>query len=233
MRARCGVTSPQRIAMLQWTVRMGAVTAEALAYRDQARLASARARLGRATAEGLVRRHHLLTDRPALYTATAAGVRASSLSGFDSCRVSAAGAQHLIACAHMAAVLERGYPERWVMGERELRGRERVARTAIASAVLSRTSDRVQLLHRPDLVVWPTADARGWPLAVEVELTVKAPRRLAEICRAWARSRQVEGVIYIAPANVRRALERAITVAQAGERIVVVPLEDMPLRVNI
>jgi hypothetical protein len=219
--------------MLQWTVRMGAVTAEALAHRDQTTLASARARLGRATGEGLVRGHRLLTERPTLYTATPAGVRASGLGGFDPCRVSAAGAQHLIACAHMAAVLERGYPGHWVMGERELRCRERVARTAIASAVLSRTSDRGQLLHRPDLVVWPAADAQGLPLAVEVELTVKAPRRLAEICRAWARSRQVEGVLYIAPAIVRRALERAIAVAQAGERIVVVPLEELPLRVDI
>ena len=225
--------SPQRVAMLQWIVRMGAVTAEALAHRDRVTLASARARLGRATSEGLVRGHRLLTDRPALYTATPNGVRESGLGAFDPCRVSAASAQHLIACAHVAAVLEHGYPGHRVMGERELRRRERVARTAIASAVLSRTSDRGQLLHRPDLVVWPTADTRGLPLAVEVELTVKAPRRLAEICRAWARSRQVEGVIYIAPAIVRRALERAIAVAQAGDRIAVVPLEGLPLCVDI
>jgi hypothetical protein len=233
MTPRRGVPSPQRIAMLQWTVRMGAVTAEALAYRDRTSLASARARLGRATGEGLVRSHRLLTDRPALYTATAAGVRTSGLGNFDRCRVSVAGAQHLIACAHVAAVLEHGYPGHRVMGERELRRRERAARRAIASAVLSRTSDRGQLLHRPDLVVWPVAGAQGLPLAVEVELTVKAPRRLAEICRAWARSRQVEGVIYIAPAIVGRALERAIAVAQAGEHIVVVALEELPLRVDV
>jgi len=52
-----------------------------------------------------------------------------------------------------------------------------------------------------------------------------------EICRAWARSRHVDGVLYIAPAEVRRALERAIATAQAGERIAVVPLETMPLSI--
>jgi hypothetical protein len=66
------------------------------------------------------------------------------------------------------------------------------------------------------------------PVAVEVELTVKAPRRLAEICRAWARCRCVAGVLYLAPPEVRRALERAIDQAQAGERIAVLGLDAVP-----
>jgi hypothetical protein len=174
-----------------------------------------------------------LTGQPTLYTATAAGVRASGLRGLDPCRVSASGAQHLIACAHAAAVLERGYPDHQLSGERELRRRERAAGTPIASTVVSRTSDRGRLLHRPDLVIWPPAGTHGLPLAIEVELTIKAPRRLAAICRAWARSRHVEGALYIAPAEVRRALERAIVAAQARERIAVVPLEMMPLSVEL
>ncbi len=139
----------------------------------------------------------------------------------------------MIACAHVAAALERGYPDRLVSGERELRLREREAGSPLASAVLSRTSDRGRLLHRPDLVIWPTAGTRELPLAVEVELTIKAPRRLAEICRAWARARHVEGALYIAPVDVRRALERAIVTAHASERIAVVPLETMPLFVEM
>jgi hypothetical protein len=233
MSSRCKTPSPERMAMLRWAVQIGAVTAEALAHRDCTTLTSARSRLGCARAEGMLVAHRLLTDRPTLYTATSGGVRACGLEGFAPCRVSVAGAQHMIACAHVAAVLERGYPGHAVIGERELRRRERAARTAIASAVLSRMSDRGQLLHRPDLAVCPAAGGRGLPLAVEVELTIKAPRRLAEICRAWARSRRVEGVLYIAPAAVRRALERAIAAAQAGERIVVVALEDLPLRVDV
>jgi 2-phospho-L-lactate transferase/gluconeogenesis factor (CofD/UPF0052 family) len=61
-------------------------------------------------------------------------------------------------------------------------------------------------------------------VAVEVELTVKAPRRLAEICRAWARARHVAGVLYIAPPSVEPALQRAIERVRAAERIVVAPL---------
>lgn len=224
-------SSPERLAVLQWAVRMGAITAESLAHREGATPASSRAKLSHARRDGLILAQRPLTDLPTLYTATAAGVRASGIRGLDPCRVSATGAQHLVACAHVAAALERGYPEHPVSGERELRRRERASGAPIASAVLSRTSDRGKQLHRPDLVIWPAAGARGLPLAVEVELTIKAPRRLAEICRAWARSRHVEGALYIAPAEVRRALERAIAVAQAAERIAVVPLETMPVSV--
>ncbi len=67
------------------------------------------------------------------------------------------------------------------------------------------------------------------PVAVEIELTVKAPRRLEAICRAWARSREVAGVLYLAPADVERALRRAIDKAQAAERIVILPLDALPL----
>jgi hypothetical protein len=61
-------------------------------------------------------------------------------------------------------------------------------------------------------------------VAIEVELTVKAPRRLVGICRAWARCRAVAGVLYLAPADVERALRRAVTDARAYEQVVVVPL---------
>jgi hypothetical protein len=208
---------------------MGAVTAEALAHREGITLASARAKLSHARRDGLLLGERPLTDRPALYTATAAGLRATGVAGLERCRVSASSAQHLIACAHVAAALERGYPEHVLSGERELRRRERLARAPLASAVLSRRSGRGQMLHCPDLVIWPAAETQGLPLAVEVELTIKAPRRLAEICRAWARARHVEGVLYIAPADVRRALARAIKAAQAGEQIAVVPLESVSL----
>jgi ribosome biogenesis protein Nip4 len=68
---------------------------------------------------------------------------------------------------------------------------------------------------------------------VEVELTVKAPRRLLEICRAWARCRCVAGVIYLAPPEVARALGRAIEKAQAHERVVVVALDALGLGAGV
>ena len=61
-----------------------------------------------------------------------------------------------------------------------------------------------------------------------MELTIKAPRRLVEICRAWARCRTVAGVLYLAPADVERALSRAVAEARACEEVIVVPLSALP-----
>jgi hypothetical protein len=220
------VTSPEQLALLRWTVRLGAVTADALAVHAGSTLASARARLHSAESKGLVRSQRLLAGRPALFTATRAGLRAAGLQGFEPCRVSVANAPHAIECARVAATLERAYPDHHVMGERELRRDEREATTPLASALLGRGPGGRPLLHRPDVVLWPQ-DARSnerLPVAVEVELTIKAPRRLLEICRAWARCRCVAGTLYLVAADVERPLARAIAQAQAGGRIATVPL---------
>jgi hypothetical protein len=220
--------SPDRAALLRWTARIGAVTAEALAQLESVSLASARARLGAAERDRLLSRHHHLAGYPALYTATRHGLRAAGLTGIDQCRVSAANSRHLIVCAQVAAALGRRYPEHQVLGERELRREEREQGVRLASALLGRGPDGSSLLHRPDLVLWPAASDHALPVAVEVELTRKAQRRLAGICRAWARSRCVSGVVYLAAPGVERVLRRAIDHAQAGERVSVVPLEALP-----
>lgn len=224
---------PQREAILQWTARIGAVSAEALAHLQGTSVPSARARLSRAVRERLLTYTRLLADRPALYTVTRAGMRASGLSGLDPCHVSVATAQHTLACVHAAAALERQYPELSVMGERELRREEHQAGAPVASARLGSAADGGSLLHRPDLVLWPAGPDQNAPIAVEVELTIKAPRRLAEICSAWARSRHVGGVLYLAPPAVEHALARAIASAHASERIVVVPLDSLPLAAEV
>jgi hypothetical protein len=221
--------SPERVAIMQWVARIGAVTAEALAQREGSSVASARARLLAAERDGMLSRSRPLTGRPALYTATPAGMRAAALRGLDPCRVSAATAAHAIACAAVAAALERRYPDQRVLGERELRRDEREHGAPLASAFLGIGPQGRPLLHRPDLVLWPERAEESPPVAVEVELTVKAPERLADICRAWARCRCVAGVLYLAPPDVQRALARAIERAHAGERIVVVALEALGL----
>jgi hypothetical protein len=219
-------TSPEQLALLRWTIRLGAVTADALAVHAGSTLASARARLHGAESKGLVRSQRLLAGRPALFTATRSGLRAAGLHGFEPCRVSVANAPHAIECARVAAALAHAYPDHHVIGERELRRDEREAATPLASALLGRGPDGRPLLHRPDVVLWPQhagSDER-LPVAVEVELTIKAPRRLLEICRAWARCGWVAGTLYLVAPDVERPLARAIAQAHAGGRIATVPL---------
>jgi hypothetical protein len=220
--------SPERVALLQWTARMGAVTAQALAIVQSVSESSARTRLRAAERAGLLTCSRPLAKQPALYTLTRAGMRSCGLRGLDPCRVSAAGAMHLIACAAVAAALERSYPDHRVLGERELRRDQRELGVAVASAQMGVGAHGKPLLHRPDLVLWPEESAEGLPVAVEVELTIKAPRRLTDICRAWARCRTVAGVLYLAPPEVERALQRAIARAQAHQQIMVVGPEALP-----
>lgn len=217
-----------RAELVEWVARLGAVTAEALAERDRCTVQAARGRLQGAGQSGLLSSSRPLQSRPAVYTATAAGLRAAELERLGPGRVSAANAAHAISCAEVAVMLELAYPEYRVVGERWLRGEESEDQP-LASATLGRRGDGSPLLHRPDLALWLESQASvaegALPIAVEVELTVKAPRRLFEICRAWARCRCVEGVIYFAAPKVLRPLGRAIEKANAGNRIVMLDIE--------
>ncbi len=227
MTTSTGTHSPQQLTLALWTARFGAVTAEALALRDGCSVGSARARLLAAQRAGLLARERPLADQPALFTATRTGLRAVAISGVEPGRVSAANARHSIVCAWVAAALQLLYPDNHVMGERELRREERAMARPLASAALGGAAKGAALLHRPDIVLWPSASCDGRPVAVEVELTVKAPRRLVAICRAWARCRCVAGVVYLTEPEVRGPLGRAIDAARAGGAIREIPLESL------
>ena len=203
MNCSCNAHSTQ-LAIVEWTARMGAVTAEALATREDRSVGSARASLLALKRVGLLTRARPLSDQPALFTVTRAGLRAAALPGIAPARVSAANARHAIVCAWVAAALERVYPDHRVMGERELRGGG--SARPLANASLGTSSDGAALAHRPDLALLPITPAASLPVAVEVELTVKAPRRLLGICRGWARCRSVGGVLYLIAPEVRGPL---------------------------
>ena len=221
------ITVEQR-KLLHWTASLGAITAPALALRLDVSIASARGTLLAAQRRGLLARERPLSGHPALFTLTRAGLRACDVRGIEPCKVSASGAGHLIACASVAAALERCYPDHRLVGERELRRDEREQKRLLASARLGWAPDSEQQIHRPDLVMWPVGPQEGLPVAVEVELTVKAPRRLLAICRAWARCRTIAGVLYLAPPEVERPLLRAVAATHASEQIAVVPLSALP-----
>ncbi len=216
----------ERVELVRIAARLGALTAESLALSEQRSVSSARGRLLAAERAGLLARSRPLAREPALYVATAAGLRAAALHGFEPARVSAANARHAIACAAAASALATAYRGYVVSSERELRRDERAYGEALASARLPARAgwERAQL-HRPDLVLWPRAG--GLPVAVEVELTVKAPRRLLEICTAWSRCRCVAGVLYLASREARRPLERALREARAGAQIALLGLDEL------
>lgn len=225
MSAQESSTTAERLDLLRWTGSLGAVTAEALSVRQGISLRSAHGRLSAACRRGLLERTCVLHGRPALFTLTAAGVRAAALGKTARCEASASNASHLIACALAAAALERCYPGHRAIGERELRSAERACGHPLASARLEGADAGRSGLHRPDLVLVAPDGQRSLPVAVEVELTVKAPPRLRRICRAWARCPRVAGVLYLVADRVEPAMLRAVDAAAAQERIAVVRLD--------
>jgi hypothetical protein len=102
------------------------------------------------------------------------------------------------------------------VSERELWLTERIEGLPMASAQVGELPNGAPRLHRPDLAI--TADQRL--IAIEVELTPKAPRRLEAIVRSWRRASWVSEVrYYCEPGPTRRGVERAIQKTHAGERV--------------
>jgi hypothetical protein len=109
--------------------------------------------------------------------------------------------------------------------------------------------------HSPDLVIWPpmatpytpitsalpatpgvpatpelptAPEPPDVPVAVEVELTRKAKGELMANCRAWARCRYVEAVVYFAETReIEEKLLDAIEECRAEDKIVVNPLREI------
>jgi hypothetical protein len=226
----------QEAQMLAWSTGLGAVTPQALAEREQVPIASASERLDEAVRSGLMDKHSLLVDYPALYTVTADGRQlarkhadAGSYTGPKGLGVSRVGikdARHMIACAGVTAALERRYPDHRVIGERELRRDEHDAGRRLASVEIAGAGRRRS--HLPDIVIWPPPAPEApspLPVAVEVELTSKSKEELVENLRAWARCRTIEAVVYFA--ETRKIEEKLLDLVEelkAEDEIVVNPL---------
>lgn len=215
------MTNAQRMrtaALLDALVTVGAGGAAELAALAGMGEAATRSRLRAFADGGLVSGARVLHGEPPLYALTRAGLRAAGHGGLAPVVVAASNAAHLAAVARVAAGLAA--QGRRLAGERELRMWERAAGRALASAEVGFGRDGTAALHRPDLVCLDGAQ----PVAIEVELTVKAPARLAQIVRGWARSRVVAGTVYHAAPAAMRAVERAIAAELAGDRVRVVAL---------
>jgi hypothetical protein len=219
--------SERQLELIRWCAGLGAVTADALTVHDRSSLTSARGRLAGAARHRLVCAWRLLRDEPTIYTVTRRGLRLAGISGVEPSRVSPGGANHAILCCAAAVALERCYPDWLVLGEPSVRRLEREISRPLAEVGRLASGTGARARHRPDLLLVDRREDGGSPIAVEVELTVKGPSRLRSICLAWARSREVAGVIYVAAPEVMAPLRRAIESAGADSRIVVLGLDGL------
>ena len=208
-------------AIVGWIGRLGAAGAEHVMGRFAMGRSWAYARLSKLVRDGLLEQRILLYRQPGLYLATVDGLRWQGLARLGVYRVSPGGFQHAREVASAAVALHRVLPGWEVLSEREIRLRESDEDELIASAKLGELPGGKPALHRPDLVL---VSPEGSTVAVEVELSVKAPRRLAAICRAWARARHISAVYYLATPAAARAVQRVVAETRAEDRIVVLPL---------
>jgi hypothetical protein len=219
--------SERQSELIRWCAGLGAVTADALAVHDRSTLRSARGRLADAERHRLTAAWRLLRGQPTIYTVTKRGLTRAGMGGVEPARVSPGGARHAILCCAAAVALERWYPDWLVLGEPSVRRLERESSRPLAEIGRHLPGSGAKARHRPDLLLVDRRDCGELPIAIEVELSVKSPARLRDICLAWARSREVSGVIYLAAAEVMAPLRRAIDSAGADGRIVVLGLETL------
>jgi hypothetical protein len=190
--------------------RQGVVTIEHV----MAALGFGRATAYRRTAaciEGrLLERFQFPLLEPALLRATRRGLRYAGL-GLSPVTVSAGSVDHRLRCASTAQLLAEEFDPDQIFTERELIQVERIEGGPIVTARLPGSRP-----HRPDLAV--LTDDRT--IAIELELSPKAPRRLEEIIGAWKQATWVTEVrYYCEPGPTRRGVERAIQAAQASDLI--------------
>jgi hypothetical protein len=137
-------------------------------------------------------------------------------------RVSPGAFEHAWQVAAAAVALHRHLPGGELISDREIKAREIASKGELcASAQIGRIGDR-RKLHRPDLAAISTS---GRMLAIEVELSAKAPGRLAQICRGWTRARHVDHVYYLATPKAERAVQRAVSSVKGDGFITVLPLD--------
>ena len=201
--------------LVRFVGRHGAVAIEhVMAAMGVGRTAAYR-RVAACVERGLLERLDLLRAEPSLLRATREGLRYAGL-GMSVAVVSPGSVGHWLRCASTALLLGEEFGPERILTERELRLHERIEGRPIASAKVGELPGGAPRLHRPDLAV--LTDER--PIAVEVELTPKAPHRLEQLIRAWRRASWIAEVRYLcAPGATRRAVERAVEKTRAEGRV--------------
>jgi hypothetical protein len=217
------VHTPKDLEVVAWIAGLGAAGAEHVMSRFAMGRSWAYSRLSQLVAGGLLEQRTLLHRQPGLYIATAEGLRWCGKQRLGVYRVGPGGFQHAWEVARVAAALEPHLGDGRVLSERELRALEASEDRVVASATAGQLPGGRPALHRPDLVITRPDELA---LAIEVELSIKAPRRLAAICRSWARAREVAHVYYLADGATARSVARAVAEVRGEGRITILPLDD-------
>jgi hypothetical protein len=176
---------------------------------------------------GLIDVHPPIGRSGPIIAASSRGLRLADRTELGPARLSVWAANHSIACARVAARLERAGDE--VLSERELLAEERKFGDRCYSAKRS-YPDRGW--HRPDLYCFTQVDGGIEEHVIEVELTTKAPERLVKILDAWEshkyrnlgrggemfspREQTPHAIIYLCAPKVVPFVERAVQKAGAG-----------------
>lgn len=202
--------------LLAYIACQGVVTIEHVMAALMVGRTAAYRRVAHCLEAGLLERLELLRTEPSLLRATRKCLRYLGLDALPLAEVSAATAPHWLRCASVARLLvEREFYEHEVLSERDLRLSEQFYGRPLASAKVGELASGRPRYHRPDLAV-----INSGVIAVEVELSLKAPRRLEAILRGWRRAGEVDEVRYYCPPGpVTRGLQRAVARTHTGEKV--------------
>lgn len=203
--------------VVNWIGRIGAADPNHVMARFGMGRTVAYRRLAVLEDAGLIERSRLLYGQSGLAVATRAGLRLCGLEDLGAARVSPASVAHWQASTTVAVIFERHHGAGSVGGVREIRAAERATGRPVATAPIGATA------HLPDLVLWgPQGYGQPGGIAIEVELTAKAPRRLEQIVRGWRRAVDqgvLTRVVYLGTPEALRAVDRAITATHAQQQI--------------
>ncbi len=211
--------SKRDLEVLEFVVRFRVVPRDALAIWARTGRSVTFARERRLRKAGLIEVHPSFGASTPLLVATPLSLRLCGRTELRPPRFSPWTARHSMVVAQVAARLELA-GER-LLSEREIAAAEQMAGKRIYSA---ERSGHARRHHRPDLIRLGRA-----PETIEVELTNKAPARLAALLREWRRAiarQKLARVIYLCSPETLRFVERALKRIRAEDsgRLIVRPL---------
>lgn len=210
--------------LIRYVARHGLVTVEHIMAAMGVGQAITYRRLARCIAAGLLERRAVLCSEPSVIRATQAGIRFVGLE-FPIASLSPGGVEHYLRCASVAHLLVEEFGS-CVLTEREIALAEAEEGSRFASAEVGRRPGDKRLYNRADLLV-QACDGRR--IAVEVELSSKAPHRLRSILRGWRLASSVDQVrYYCRQGRTHRAVCSAMKAIGADKIDRIVVIEGVP-----